>query len=474
MGFDCAEWTLREAVNAISRGEISAVEYAKQLLLRAEDHAHLNTFISLQHSLLVEAAEKADVSRRSGVEAGPLHGIPLAVKDNIDTSSLPTTGGTPALRGHRPRRDAWVVDRLRQAGALVLGKTNMDELAYGVTSDNQAFGSVRNPYRHTHIAGGSSGGTAAAIAARLAPGGLGTDTGGSIRIPAALCGVAGLRPSMGRYGQQGLLAISPTRDTVGPMGRTVDDLALLDAALTGQSHSDVPDLSSIRIGVPRFPFYQNLDPATEQLVRHRLRQLQKAGMTLVEADMPPRAVELTALAGFPIVFYETPVSLKRYMHASGFPGSFEDLVNSVHSPDVKEILESLLGPAAVDTATYNAVLTIHRPQLQHLFREHLRQHNLAAILFPTTPVTACSLTETTAVNVNGTTMPAFQTYIRNTNPASVIGWAGLTLPAGLDAHGLPVGIELDGPQGSDTLLLAIGRHCERIWGPVPSPNTQGR
>ncbi|MEV6332804.1 indoleacetamide hydrolase [Streptomyces sp. NPDC051909] len=467
---DCTDWTLQEAATMLARRELTAAEYAERLLRRGDEHGYLNAFISQPGSAVLEAAMDADARMRRGEEPGPLHGVPLAVKDNIDTAGLPTTGGTPALRGHRPRRDAAVVRRLRRAGAIVLGKTNLHELAYGVTSDNGFFGPVRNPYDSTRIAGGSSGGTAAAVSARLAAAGLGTDTGGSVRIPAALCGVAGLRPSMGRYDQCGLLAISPTRDTAGPIARAVGDLALLDRILADQPASMAAPLPSpLRIGIPRFPFYRLLDRATARVVEDRLMQLQASGAKLVEADLPRRVEELTALAGFPIVFHETPVALRRYLNASDCPVTLEDLVDEVASPDVKDLLEFLLGEGAVGPAAYGTALRVYRPELQQHLSDYFTEHDVAAIAFPTTPITACSLGHTTMVSVNDERMSAFAAYIRNTNLASVIGWAGLSVPAGLDEQGLPVGLELDGPPGSEPVLLAIGQHCEQLWGRLPAP-----
>ncbi|MFC8277260.1 indoleacetamide hydrolase [Streptomyces sp. NPDC057271] len=472
---DCIEWTLREAVSRIACRDVTVVEYTDQLLRRCGEQARLNAFISLPVPEVRRAAREADRLIRRGEALGPLHGIPLVVKDNIDVAGMPTTGGTPALRAHRPPRSAPVVSSLLRAGALVLGKSNMHELAYGVTGDNAAFGPVRNPYDNKRLAGGSSSGTAAAVSARLAPAGLGTDTGGSVRIPAALCGVAGLRPSMGRYSQRGVMILSPTRDTVGPMARNVSDLALLDAVLTGQPHAAavVAPSSPLRIGVPRNPCFRSVDRSVTDVVERRLAQLEEHGATLIEVDLPPRVEELTAAAGFPIVFHETPPSLTRYLRATEPAMEFAELVEQVASADVREMLGSLLPPGAVDPAVYGAALGTHRPELEGRFAHYFRQNDLSAIAFPTVPVTACQAEETSVVPVNGTAEPTFLTYIRNTNVASVIGWPGLSVPAGLDANGLPVGIELDGPPGSEALLLSLGRHCEELWGPLPAPATHG-
>ena len=192
------------------------------------------------------------------------------MKDNLDTAELPTSGGTPGLAGNRPKRNAAIVDKLLGAGAIVLGKTNLHELAYGITNNNAAHGPARNPYAPDRIPGASSGGTGVAVAARIAPGGIGTDTGGSVRIPAALCGIVGLRPTTGRWSQAGVVPISHTRDTPGPMTRSVADCALLDGVVTGGPVEAAPvPLKGVRIGVPRKHFWENLDPELEKICEGR-------------------------------------------------------------------------------------------------------------------------------------------------------------------------------------------------------------
>ncbi|MEO8059617.1 MAG: amidase family protein, partial [Burkholderiales bacterium] len=224
-----------QAVAAIRTGRLSAEAYVSTLLARAEQLKDLNAFIVLDRAGAIAAARKVDAMRSSGVALPRLAGLPIVVKDNINTRDLPTTAGTAALRDVRPKANAPTLQTLIDAGAIVLGKTNMHELAFGITSTNLTSfaGPVKNPYDTSRIPGGSSGGTAAAIAARIVPSGLGTDTGGSTRVPAALCGIVGLRPSVGnggaerRYDSAGVVPISHTRDTVGPMGRSVADVALL-------------------------------------------------------------------------------------------------------------------------------------------------------------------------------------------------------------------------------------------------------
>src|SRR5262245_23778957 len=241
-----------EAATALRTGAATAEALAEALLARCASAASLNAFISLEGDRVRAAARRADEQRRRGDRLGPLHGVPLVLKDNIDTADYPTTAGTPGLAAHRPRRNAPVLQRLLDAGAIVLGKANLQELAYGPTSNNAAFGPVGNPYDPTRIPGGSSGGTAAAVAARLAPGGLGTDTAGSIRVPGSLCGITTFRPSTLRWPQAGIVPISHTRDTAAPMTPSIADCVLLDGLVTGGPTEIAPaNLKGLRLGVPR-------------------------------------------------------------------------------------------------------------------------------------------------------------------------------------------------------------------------------
>ncbi|MCO6009885.1 indoleacetamide hydrolase [Actinoallomurus purpureus] len=466
-----SELPLTEVAAHIRRGDLSAVEYATALLERVEDHAHLNAFITVDADALLSAAKNADQAQAGGEPLGVLHGVPIAVKDNIDTVDLPTTGGTPALRTHRPAADADAVRLLRQAGALVLGKTNLHELAYGVTSGNGAFGPVANPYDTGRIAGGSSGGTAAAVAARLAAAGLGTDTGGSVRMPASLCGVAGLRPTMGRYPQRGIMLVSRTRDTIGPLARTVADVRLLDTVLSGadEDTGTVADaLTGVRLGVVRHPFAEGLAPDLARIFERRLAELTACGADVVDVAFPAHAGDLIAKAGFPIAFHETTLDLPRYLEESGTGLSLAEVVERCGSADVRGILAGLLGDAAVAPADYREALTVHRPALDAMVREVFAENGLTALVWPTTPLTAAPI-GSEEVSLGGERVSAFLAYTRTTNLGSIVGWPGVSVPAGLDDAGLPIGFALDGLPGSDPALLRVAEACEHVFGPLPEP-----
>lgn len=465
---DLVALTVSEAAAALRTGDIRAADYAEALLAQAARGASLNAFIHLDPTAVRAAAAAADARRARGDAPGALHGVPLALKDNLDTAEMPTTGGTPALRNHRPTRNAAVVQKLLDAGALALGKTNLHELAYGITNHNQAFGAARNPYDPSRIPGGSSGGVGVAVASRMAPAGIGSDTGGSVRVPAALCGVVGFRPTTGRWSQQGIVPISHTRDTAGPLARSVADCALLDAVVTGSSPAPATPLDGVRLGVPRGHFWQALDGETARLLEAALGRLKDAGAVLVEADVPDVA-RLDQDAGFPIALYETVVDLDAYLGSHGSSLRYRELVAQCASPDVAGLLQSLHGEGAVPEAGYRHALDVLRPQLQAAFRDHFARHEVAAIVFPTTPLPAASIGDDETVLLNGERVPTFPTFIRNSSPGSVAGIPGISLPAAMTAAGLPLGLELDGPAGSDARLLALAVAVESVLPKPPAP-----
>ena len=462
---EIADWTASEALREIGEGRISAREYAEALLAECERGAGLNAFIHLDPERALDAASRAEA------RGGRLAGLPVPVKDNFDTAGMPTTGGTPGLRDHRPTRNAPVLQRLIDEGAWVMGKLNMHELAFGITSNNGAFGPARNPYDPARIPGGSSGGSGVAVAARMAPVAMGTDTGGSVRIPAALCGVAGFRPTAGRYSQEGIVPISNTRDTAGPLARSVEDLALFDSVIAGEP-DDLPDMSlkGARIGVPRGHFYENLDPETARVADATLAALAAAGAVLVEADMP-EVPKLDEAAGFPIALYETVVELERYLSGTGLPLDLKGLADAVASPDVAGLLQSVLTPeGAIPEPVYREALTQTRPALQAAYADWFEANDTVAAIFPTAPLPAAPIGDDETVELNGERVPTFLTFIRNTGASSLAGIPGVTLPAGLSADGLPVGMELDGPAGSDRALLALSKAAEAALPATPAPS----
>ncbi|WP_321396025.1 indoleacetamide hydrolase [Emcibacter sp.] len=463
------ELTAVEALRRIRDGELTVADYARHIIQRAEEQSNLNVFITFDPDKLLEAARNADRIRKDGAARGALFGLPIALKDNIDTRDYATSGGTAALRDHRPTANAPVVQKLLDQGAIVAGKANLHELAMGITSNNGVFGAVRNPYNPDMIPGGSSGGSAAAVAAGIVPVALGTDTGGSARIPGALCGVVGFRPTMGRYGSEGAVPISHTRDTIGTFARGVEDIMLVDEAITSEeSLESLKSLEGVRIGVPRTYFYENLEPDVAAAAEKTLDLLREKGVVLVEADIPDVG-PLDEAVSFPVVLYEFLPDLEKYLCHKGCEITIEELVAEIGSPDVKGLSLSLMGEGAMPKEAYKAAIEIHRPALQKAYADYFRAQNVAAVIFPTTPLTARPIGHDETVELNGEQVPTFGTFIRNTDPGSNAGLPGISLPVGLSSTGLPIGMELDGPDGSDRKLLQVAAAIQAVLAPMPAP-----
>ena len=443
----------------------SCLEYVDALLAQAVRWQHLNCFILQDADRLRQDARHFDQTPRDSLLAG----IPLIFKDNIDIAGLPTTAGTGRLRNHIALTDSGIAKHLFKAGALLAGKANMHELALGITNNNGVFGASRNPYAPTCIPGGSSGGCGAAIAARLAPGAIGTDTGGSVRLPAALCGVVGLRPSAHRYSQKGIAPISHTRDTAGPMARTVRDVALLDAALCGKENAvelSPPLPRNLRLGVLRDPCWLNLDPDVAVVCEQALTKLGDAGIILVDVVID-QLEPLCNQIGFPVALYEFVRGLPAYLQMGGSTLTLTDLVDGIGSPDVAEIVNGLLEQEITDAAYQQALVL--RLKLQKAYQNCFRTHKLDALIFPTSPLPAQPIGHDTTIILNGVCVPVFTTFIRNTEPASDAGIPGISIPAGLTSSGMPVGLELDGQYNEDQALLNVAATVEMILGSIPKP-----
>ncbi|MCP3724453.1 indoleacetamide hydrolase [Paraburkholderia sp. CNPSo 3272] len=473
------ELSATQAVEAIQAGQLTAADYVAALLARAQALSNLNALTVLDVEGALAAAQRIDALGASERARLPLAGLPVVVKDNINTRGLQTSAGTPALEGFVPARHAPSVQRLVDAGAILFGKANMHELAFGITSTNLAphAGTVRNPWDPERIPGGSSGGTAAAVAARIVPAGLGTDTGGSTRIPAALCGIVGLRPSVGDGGTQrryhdpqAVVPISHTRDTVGPMGRTVADVALLDAVITGHGPLSPAAVTNLRIGLPA-PLWEGLEAALADVARAALAKLEAAGVTLVPVEMS----ELLALndrVSYAIALHEPIDDLTAWLVANHAPAqTVAEVAARIASPDVRAAYDAVLADAR--GGDYHAAMTVWRPRMQQLYAQTFAASGLDALLFPTTRLAAVPIDElngSSRVSIDSAApIDEMEAYLRNTDPASNAGIPGLALPAGLVDARLPVGLELDGPVGSDRRLLAIGLAFEAILGTLPAP-----
>ena len=452
----------------LDEGAVSSLDLAEACIARSQASSDLNVWVCFDADALRKEARHAD-SRLAAGERLPLLGIPVALKDNIEAAGMTCGAGTASLHGKEPKADAELVVRLRDAGALIAGKVGMHELAFGITNNNAVTGAVRNPWDRTRIPGGSSGGSGAVVGARLVPVAIGTDTGGSVRVPAALCGVSGFRPTVGRVPAAGIAPISVTRDTAGPLAYTVADCALLDEVLTGaQRNASSVALKGLRIGVPRVPFWRDLEPELQQVAEAALETLRRAGVELVDVSLPTLS-ELNASVSFPVALFEFVRDMREYLKVRDRGVTLEEMIAAVGSPDVRGAVGTLLIGGGIPEDVYKSALEA-RAQMQALYKQTFESHRIEALVFPTTPRTAALIGEDETVELNGVRLPTFGAFIRNTDPGSNTSLPGVTIPIGL-AHGLPVGLALDGPINSDRRLLAIAEAVQSALPPAPQLKT---
>lgn len=457
----------REAAGHMSSGGLRVSDYADALLLRAETTRDSGGLLHCDPRALRSSAAALDAAPLPVPGTRPLHGVPLAFKDNIDVAGMPTTAGSPWMADHVPRQSAGVTQRLLDAGALVLGKTNLHEWSQGVTGHNHGFGPARNPFDPSRIAGGSSGGNAVVLGARATPAAIGTDTGGSVRVPAALCGLVGFRPTTGRWPADGLVPISPTFDTAGVMTRCVDDCVLIDHAVTGgPARLAAAPLQGLRLGIPTSYFWELLDPPVAEAADACLEHLRAAGVVLVPCELS-EVGPLFLQGAMDISLYEILPALAAYFarHQRAFDA--RALADAIVSPDVRALFERLFGAEAISAPAYGRALNELRPRMQRAYRDCFAHHGVAALLFPTTPLTAARIGEDEQLVLCGQPVAAFSTYIRNTGPAGMAGLPAMSLPIGLTRERLPMGMELTGPVASDAALLAVGLAIEAVLPPAP-------
>src|SRR5471030_727352 len=467
--------TAAAAAAAIKDGSLTAEAYATALLHRSRAYADLNAFITINDDLVMEAALTADRQRKAGQELGPLHGVPIAIKDSMNTADLPTSIGTKVLAGFRPKNDAAIVATLRASGAIIFGKNNLVEMSYGLTGLNQHYGQAKNPYDITRVTGGSSGGAGASVAARLVPAAFGGDTVGSIRVPASFSGVVGFRPSTGRWAGTGVAPIANTFDTPGPMARSVADMALLDAVVTGSSlslaSSSAKSLKGVRFGFAPQTHLDLVDQEVERTFYESLAKLKDAGAEVVEIDLGADFQTLAYQANWPIFFHETMPHVTGYLKEIQAPVSFDDIYKGLGA-NVDFFWSDAVVPGApnyVSVADYQHSLNVLRPSLQQRYADAFRANGIEAILFPTTPLVAPPIGTSSVVTIAGKEVPALN-IAKNVFASSCAGLPGISIPMGLSSGGLPIGLELDGKAGDDVRLLDIAALVSSVLGSIPAPN----
>ena len=452
--------TATEVAKRIRDGDLSAVDYASALLARAKERSDLNLFISFRPDSVLEAAKAADEHRDSGAELGALHGIPVAIKDSVNTASLPTSNGTASLRGFIPKSDADIVRRITDAGALVLGKTNLTELSFGWTNNNGTFGPTRNPHNPERVPGGSSGGSAAAVAAGVAPLAIGADTLGSIRIPASFCGVSGLRPTLDRYPNSGAFALTKDRlDQLGPLTRSVRDIALFDAAITGEEAPAGSSIAGARIGIDDF-YMEELDSRVQAVIAEALERIKDAGAEIVRTTLPDpvhKAFDVSAV----IMLHESKAGLARLLAEQGTDLTMDEVVDAMADGKRQFFIEHAIGESRPPEDAYRAMVELQE-ELKTAFNVHLREQSLAALALPAVAAQPPAIGEEHEAEVNGAKVSFFAAFGRNTALAPATSCPGLVVPAGVDRDGLPVGLELDSLPGTDRDLLSLGIAVEHV------------
>jgi Asp-tRNA(Asn)/Glu-tRNA(Gln) amidotransferase A subunit family amidase len=457
------------AVSAMRNGELKAEDYARALLGRANHLESLNAFRTLDAEMVLEAARAADKTRASGAALSVLHGLPIPVKDSVNSKALPTSNGTRALRDFRPRDDAAVLKSLMAHGGILMGKTNLHELSFGWTSNNRIFGPVHNPYEPTRVPGGSSGGSAVAVAARMAPLAVAEDTWGSIRVPATMCGLAGLRPSFGRYPDDGIMPLTDAKfDQVGPLARSVADLALFDAVITGdRAPLTATRLKGVRIGLAPESLMSGLDPEVERVTSEAFHRLCAAGVTLVEAELPEVAKAAIGTA-ITIISYEAMPAIATFLEAQGTGVTFEQMLQQA-SEDIRSAFSKYaLPPNRPATDAYESAMA-KRQRVREEIRRHFEQHGIVALAFPPIMVPPPQIGEEEEVTIRGQKIPLIVAMGRNTALGSCASMASLVLPAGMTSNGLPVGLEFDALMGNDRAVLALGLSLEKALGPIQGP-----
>ncbi|HEX9445777.1 MAG TPA: Asp-tRNA(Asn)/Glu-tRNA(Gln) amidotransferase subunit GatA [Candidatus Binatia bacterium] len=467
--------TIHELGAKLAKREVSSVELAEAVFARiAATDERLHSYLALARETALEEARRADARLKAG-EKAPLLGIPLALKDIFITQGIKTTCASKILGNFVPPYDGTAVKKLKAAGAVIVGKTNMDEFAMGSSTENSAFAVTRNPWNPERVPGGSSGGSAAAVAADQCIAALGTDTGGSIRQPAACCGIVGLKPTYGRVSRFGVIAFASSLDQVGPMTKDATDCALVLEAIAGHDPADstsvpapVPayagyltgDVKGLRVGLPKEYFIPGMQPDVEKAVREALRTLEKNGAELVEVSLPH--TDYAVAVYYIIATAEASSNLARYdgmrygyrAPAGSLAETYFKTRQEGFGPEVKRRI--MLGTYALSAGYYDAYYLKAqkvRALVKRDFEEAFKKCDV--IVTPTAP--------TTAFRIGEKTDDPLQMYLSDifTISINLAGLPGLSLPCGFDADGMPIGMQIIGRQFDEATMLKVAHAYEQ-------------
>ncbi len=446
--------SLSEAADKVRSREVSPVDLVRASLarIRATDGV-LRSYISVFEEQALQVAKAAEIMANAGHDLGPLHGVPIALKDNVAVRGSRTTAGSKVLADWLPDADATITQRLRRAGAIFIGKTNMHEFAWGGTSANPHYGAVRNPWNTERFPAGSSGGSGVAVAARSCYGAVGTDTGGSIRLPSAINGVVGIRPTYGRVSNHGIIPLAWSMDTAGPMTRTVQDCALMFGVMAGHDSKDpasaarpCPDYSAqlgdgvrgLRIGVVPGYFFHHLQPPVHAAVRAALTTFEGLGARVVGVDIENIHGNISA----------------QLTIESAEPSTYHQRWLRERPQDYGEDVRTLLEVGELLLATHYLQAQRYRSLLRNEFLAAFRKVDV--FVCPTLPFTATKLGATTVVIENGVEEDMLSAIMQFTGVPSLTGLPSLNVPCGFDADGMPIGMQLIGRPFDEATLFRMG------------------
>ena len=480
---DLTQSSLNAIAEAVRKKSVSATEVTRHFLERVKNlDPQLNSFISVNPKALDEAAA-VDALIAKGQNPGALAGVPIAVKDLLCTTGLKTTAGSKVLENFVPPYDATVVAKLKSAGAVVLGKTNLDEFAMGSSNETSAFGPTKNPWNPEYVPGGSSGGSAAALAARLAPGAIGTDTGGSIRQPASFCGVYGIKPTYGRVSRYGIIAYASSLDQAGPMAHSTRDCEVMLEAISGKCPHDStsanvgvpawskeqrPNLKGVRIGLPKEYFTNSIEPDVMKVTQNAIETLKRDGAEMVEISLP--LVQHAVSVYYLIATSEASSNLARYDgirygHRSKFGGGSAKDLEEFYSLNRGEAFGTevkrriMLGTYALSSGYYDAYYQ-KAGQVRRLLRDEFLQ------AFEKCDVIFSPVATTPAFKLGARISDPLQMYLNDifTTSTNLAGLPGMSVPAGYSAGGLPIGVQLTAKHFDEQSIFDVSHSLERSLG----------
>ena len=473
-------FTIAGAAGALREGSVTSVQLAEQVLKRAAMvEAQVHAYLTLDSEGMLRAAAEADRALAAGNDLGPLHGIPIALKDNMATRGMETTAGSKILAGYLPPYDATAVVRLRRSGALITGKTNLDEFAMGSSTENSAFGPTRNPWNTDRVPGGSSGGSAAAVSASSAFGALGSDTGGSIRQPASLCGLVGVKPTYGAVSRYGLIAFASSLDQIGPLAHTVEDAAVLLDAVKGRDPLDATSypgelpgsderlgrgLEGVRVGVVTdLGGAEAVEPEVDASFRSMVTAMEGAGARVIEVSLPAAPHALSAY--YLIAPAECSANLARFdgvrygLRVNG--ATTEEMMSRTRAEGFgPEVIRRVLTGTFALSAGYHEAFYGQAQKVRTLVRrDFARAYERCDVLVsPTSPTTAFPLGDRTEDPLAMYVSDVF------TIPSNLAGHPAVSVPIGLDGRGLPIGFQVMAPALGEAVMFQAAEAVESLAG----------